>query len=86
MQGDEDEEPRAWFRERTFGMGWTPVTWQGWLVCALFLGAAIGTAKGAQYLVHWLHVAPNWMLASFVPIAIYLWILLRVIDRHREAC
>lgn len=84
MQGDESEEPRAWFRDRIFGMGWTPVTWQGWLACLLFLGASVGTAKGAQYLVHSLHVAPHWTLAGLVPIAIYLWILLRVIDQHRE--
>jgi hypothetical protein len=21
-----------WFRRRTFGYGWTPITWEGWLV------------------------------------------------------
>ena len=27
------ESPRRrWFRQRTFGYGWTPITWEGWLV------------------------------------------------------
>lgn len=23
---------RPWFRPKRFGFGWTPATWQGWLV------------------------------------------------------
>jgi hypothetical protein len=23
---------RPWFRARTSGLGWTPITWEGWLV------------------------------------------------------
>lgn len=26
-----------WFRRKTYGWGWTPITWQGWLVTALFV-------------------------------------------------
>lgn len=26
-----------WFKARSFGWGWTPIGWQGWLVVALFL-------------------------------------------------
>ena len=26
---------RPWFRARASGLGWTPVTWQGWLVTVL---------------------------------------------------
>jgi hypothetical protein len=32
MSGELPTEKRAWFRRRTFGYGWTPVTWQGWLI------------------------------------------------------
>jgi hypothetical protein len=24
--------PRPWFRTRSSGLGWTPITWEGWLV------------------------------------------------------
>jgi hypothetical protein len=34
---------RPWFRTRASGLGWTPVTWEGWLVtlalAALLIGA-----------------------------------------------
>ena len=26
-----------WFRRKTFGLGWTPCTWQGWLVVLGFV-------------------------------------------------
>ncbi len=26
-----------WFARKTFGWGWTPASWQGWLVTACFL-------------------------------------------------
>jgi hypothetical protein len=25
-----------WFKAKRFGWGWTPITWQGWSICALF--------------------------------------------------
>lgn len=25
-----------WFRAKTFGWGWVPITWQGWLITALY--------------------------------------------------
>jgi hypothetical protein len=34
---------RPWFRVRDSGLGWTPVTWQGWVIvlgsAAVLLGA-----------------------------------------------
>lgn len=26
-----------WFRAKTFGWGWTPATWQGWAIVAIYL-------------------------------------------------
>jgi hypothetical protein len=33
--------PRSWFRVRGNGLGWTPVTWQGWLVTVASAAAFI---------------------------------------------
>jgi len=33
---------RPWFRRRRVGLGWRPVTWEGWLVTAVAVGLAIG--------------------------------------------
>ena len=26
-----------WFKRKLYGWGWTPATWQGWLVLAVFV-------------------------------------------------
>ena len=40
-----------WFKRKRFGWGWTPVTWQGWAVIALFtifVLFGVGLAKDAD--------------------------------------
>lgn len=34
---------KHWFRAKTYGYGWTPATWQGWLVLALYLALIFAT-------------------------------------------
>jgi peptidoglycan biosynthesis protein MviN/MurJ (putative lipid II flippase) len=51
-------ENKLWFKRRLYGWGWTPVTWQGWVVVLigvviLFAGVYIGDtddAPGAAFL------------------------------------
>lgn len=33
---------KLWFKRKTYGWGWTPVTWQGWAVIGVYI--AIVTA------------------------------------------
>jgi hypothetical protein len=33
-----------WFKRKRYGWGWTPSTWQGWLVCAVHLLIVVGAA------------------------------------------
>lgn len=33
-----DNPKHVWFKRKLFGWGWTPVTWQGWLVIAIYVG------------------------------------------------
>jgi ABC-2 type transport system ATP-binding protein len=39
---------RQWFIRRRFGFGFRPLTWQGWLITAIALGAAIGGLTGLR--------------------------------------
>jgi ABC-2 type transport system ATP-binding protein len=39
---------RPWFRRRRVGLGWRPITWQGWLVTVV----AVALVAGASTLVH----------------------------------
>jgi hypothetical protein len=41
---------RPWFRARPSGLGWTPVTWEGWL--ATVLSAAVFVALDIALVVH----------------------------------
>ena len=38
------ESKKYWFKRRRFGWGWTPVTWQGWLTVAFFIGLIIAAS------------------------------------------
>ncbi|MEI6843545.1 MAG: hypothetical protein WCK48_03530 [bacterium] len=38
------ENKKLWFRAKTFGWGWYPVTWQGWFVILLYLVSVLQTA------------------------------------------
>jgi len=37
-----DNPNKYWFRAKWYGWGWTPATWQGWLVIAVWLVLVIG--------------------------------------------
>lgn len=43
-----------WFKRKTYGWGWTPATWQGWLVTGIYvavlvaLGATIDEASSRR--------------------------------------
>ena len=34
---------KLWFKAKTYGYGWYPVTWQGWLVLAIYLIGLYGS-------------------------------------------
>lgn len=35
---------KLWFKRKRYGYGWTPSSWQGWVVIAVFLIVIIGGA------------------------------------------
>jgi hypothetical protein len=52
--------PRYWFRQKTFGYGSTPNTWQGWLFTFAFVALLLGVVIGTNYVVAD-PVARNWV-------------------------
>jgi hypothetical protein len=48
-----DNPKGYWFKNKLYGWGWTPVTWQGWLVIAVFVAYVLFSAftldKNANY-------------------------------------
>lgn len=37
-----------WFKRKLYGWGWTPVTWQGWLMTLLYAGIIVLFATTLQ--------------------------------------
>jgi hypothetical protein len=44
-----------WFKQKQFGMGATPVTWQGWLLMLVYLAIVLGCVAivGASQVSPW---------------------------------
>jgi len=40
-----DSTEKKWFRRKTYGYGWTPASWEGWLVTLLYLVFIVGAAQ-----------------------------------------
>ena len=36
-----DNPEKYWFKRKLFGWGWTPATWQGWLITLMYVGAIL---------------------------------------------
>ena len=43
-----EDERELWFKRRRYGLGWTPVTWQGWAVVGAFVVVLIAGAVPAE--------------------------------------
>ena len=39
---------KPWFRRRRVGLGWRPVSWQGWLVSVVAVGSLVGVLVGMR--------------------------------------
>jgi hypothetical protein len=35
---------RLWFKAKSYGWGWTPVTWQAWIVILIYVGTIAAAA------------------------------------------
>jgi hypothetical protein len=54
------EHNTLWFKRKIFGWGWTPVTWEGWAVIAMYVVALVNLAmfagnharSGGEFLMH----------------------------------
>lgn len=34
-------EKKLWFRAKTYGWGWTPCSWEGWVATALYIALVV---------------------------------------------
>ncbi|MEI6316439.1 MAG: hypothetical protein WCO65_01770 [bacterium] len=71
----ENTNKKLWFRRKTFGWGWYPITWQGWSVIILYVLDLVSNAIFANN-----HVNSNSdFLMQFFPHYLVLTIFLIII-------
>lgn len=54
---------KYWFKNKTYGWGWTPASWEGWLVLAIYVAGNAGAFIAFDQSPHEL----NDVLMSFSP-------------------
>lgn len=62
---------KIWFKARRYGWGWTPITWEGWVVVGVYLG----------FIIFWtqeLEGRTGSLLGSYLRLAVATVILLSV--------
>ncbi len=69
------ENRKLWFKRKRYGWGWTPTSWEGWLVLAVYLVAMLYDFRfinAAQHSVSdtLINFAPRFIILTIILIAI----------------
>jgi hypothetical protein len=43
-----ETDKKLWFRAKRFGWGWTPTSWQGWIITVIYIIGLVHFAIGAN--------------------------------------
>lgn len=64
-----------WFKAKTYGWGWTPATWEGWVVVAVYVGLVVALVRRIEEGVH---SARETILEVTLPIIVLTTILIAI--------
>ncbi len=64
-----------WFKRKKYGWGWTPATWQGWLVLAVYL---VFIVRMFRHIDAQSHSGSDTLIGFFIPLIVSTAILLIV--------
>lgn len=70
-----DNPEGYWFKRKLYGWGWTPATWQGWLVLIIFLALLVLNTLRFNPEAH----TDREVLTEFIPQTVVLILVLIVI-------
>ena len=69
---------KLWFRAKTFGLGWYPVSWQGWALTLLYVAVLLTIALNVDPQVHsgsdFLLKFGTWFVIITVPFLAICWL------------
>jgi hypothetical protein len=69
-----------WFKAKTFGWGWTPATWQGWVVMLMY----VATIAGSAFVSLWPRASVAGWIGYFSAIAVATVLLMAVCYKTGE--
>lgn len=73
-----------WFKRKLYGWGWTPATWQGWLVLAVFIILITLNAFRIDFNSHSASdTLINFISQTIILGALFIWICLKKAERPR---
>jgi hypothetical protein len=77
MEQENKTQKNLWFKAKMYGWGWTPISWQGWIVMVVYLGVvahyAITVPPQPSVSDLLAHIASNLRPPTIVLIIICYW-------------
>jgi len=61
------KDTKLWFRAKYFGWGWTPITWQGWLLTLIYVVFLVFMIEGAE---NWIGILFGGVLNILFPVIV----------------
>jgi len=58
------ENKKLWFKAKMYGWGWTPISWEGWIITILYLIAIIQFGLEAD---RWAHSGSDALISFAIP-------------------
>ncbi|MEK7586103.1 MAG: hypothetical protein AAB477_02645 [Patescibacteria group bacterium] len=73
---------KLWFKRKRYGWGWTPSTWQGWLVLIVYLVAMV---KSSILVDIYSHSGSDTLIGYALPFILFTTILIIICYKKGEA-
>ncbi len=71
---------KIWFKRKLYGWGWYPVTWEGWLVTAIYVLAILSFAYTAPEMF----TIRDWIFSFILPFSLLTIIFVQIAYKYGE--
>ncbi len=73
-----EEQKKLWFRRKRYGWGWTPVSWEGWVILFIYVALLFWNFRTIDAVQHsgsdtLINFAPRFVILSLILIFFCYW-------------
>ena len=79
-----DNPKHLWFKAKLYGWGWTPATWQGWLVILVYITLMLTLVFTAEEYVPTNHDSGTNVLTHTLPMIVLTFLLIYICYKKGE--